>query len=182
MVVDTKNRGMSRVFSGSLQQQPDAGRLEARCGVLEILDQGGARFLRVQIRRLNTREAIDARTTNNAGVLNRPPDPVLEFGPPIWQACDTTLPVRPVAGRHVVQNRCQPVGGEFLFEHERIVCVGKLILDGLEARGGGCTEAVEKIQFVEQQRQIRSESGHVPAPFRTGFLRTIQSENDVRGS
>jgi hypothetical protein len=104
--------------------------------------------------------AIDLRASQRLRVVDCPCDAVLKFADALGMTGDAALAGRPIARRQVVQHLDQPVAQQPLGDLLLRIRVRKEILDAGEARFRGRLEAVEKIDFVVQHREVGGELGH----------------------
>ena len=122
--------------------------------------EGRVRALARDVRRQLAGQAVQARHAQVDGVLERQADAVLELGHAARIAGEAALSRVPVAWGEIVQDGLQPVAvqpARDLFRFER---VREQEFDGLEAGRAGGGEAVEEVDFIEQQAQVGGKAWH----------------------
>ena len=144
-----------------LDQHRDAQRRGLRCGPGQIGLVGlGQRFLRRAGRR-QTGHHVHSRASQRdrvrQGLLD---EAAAEFGDPVRQAGQPALARLEVAGWRVEQRLGQPqvvqAGGDLL----AVKCIGKQVLDRVEAVGRSGRKAVEEAVLGVHHRQVGGESRH----------------------
>ena len=95
-----------------LDQQPDFGGLEFARGIAQVLDQRRARRIGSDAGGQDAGKAVDLRTAERRGVVDRPFDARAKFLDPVGMACNAALAGGPVAGGQIVQHERQPVACE----------------------------------------------------------------------
>src|SRR5438067_8155647 len=110
--------------------------------------------------RRNPGETIELRTVERLCIFDRAFDAFAKLGLASRNACDAALALGPIACGKIVQYLREPVLLQTVRELAGAIRIGKQVFDALEAGVFRGLEAVEKINFVEEHRQIGGEFRH----------------------
>ena len=150
---------MSRVLHGSISSRMpadlslSAANCRLRTNVSRVLG-------RIASRRCDAGETIDLRALQGGCILDRLADAVLKFADAIGQAGDAALALGPIAGGQVMQHLREPIRRGSSASVLLGVGIGEQVFDAVEACVLRRLETVEKVDLVEQHRQIGVEFRH----------------------
>ena len=148
----------------------------SRCGQLKEDERTVSRLADLNTRRRPTCVAavrnLNPERSAEMPQRNRPladrMEPVARSGTPIvlapGHARESAVAGREVAGRRVEQYNVQTARRGPFDDVARLEVVGERELDRAEARVRGLGEAFEERDFVEEERQVRCETGHLEWP------------------
>src|SRR5262249_32396669 len=143
-----------------LDQQLDPCRIECLRGEPQVFGYGLFDPCTIDSGRGDADQAIELSALQDAGILDRLADAVLELALASRQAGDAALTVGPVAGRKVMQDLSEAVPGQRLGQGVLWIGIREEILDTAETGLGSCREAVHEIQLIEEHREIGGKLGH----------------------
>jgi hypothetical protein len=156
--VNEETRNVSGV--DRLKQQPDPGVLELARGIAEVLDQSGTGCVGGEAFRPDPGKAVDFRTVERRGVVDRPFDARAKLRGPIRMACNAALARRPIAGWQVVEHERESVICEQACQLPFVELVREQELNGVEPRLLSCGETAEEWQLGKHHGEVGCESRH----------------------
>ena len=151
-----------------LQQEPDSRGLQFARRIAEVADQRGPRRVGGNALRQDACKAVDLRTVERRGIVDRPFDARAKLGGPVGVAGNSALAGRPVAGGQIVQRERKPVARDAVHELNLLELVREQELDRVEPRLCSHVEAAEERQFGEHHGQVRSKLRHGSSFFPAG--------------
>ncbi len=142
-------------------QQRDAQRRHARGGLAQVGHVGGVQAGPVGALGHDAGHGVQALAAGGLGVAQGRFQVGGEFGLAAREAGHAALADGLVARRQVEQGLREAVVAQAARDLVGVELVREQVLDGVEAIGGGCGEALQEGHFGVHQREVGGESGHV---------------------
>ncbi len=159
---------MSRVLHGSISSRMPAC-FSCPAANLRLPTRAPVDLVQRHPLRRETDEAVHLLAAKRGGILDRLAHSVLELADALRQHGDAALSRSPVACRQVVKHVNELMPFKRFDELPLRIRIRKQVLDALEASARGGSKPIQKIDLVEEHREIGRELWHGETPLHLGM-------------